>query len=97
MVPHLRNRASHDISDSYQSVRNLRNTNDLALFATACCRSNLDVTSCILRSGRLPEVQASELQSMETTLHGYIESSGVLRQRINNTVELVGSFPDGSD
>ncbi|KAJ0376807.1 hypothetical protein COL26b_004859 [Colletotrichum chrysophilum] len=87
MVPHAK--MDHDVPKvTFESVRELRNTNDFALFASACCQSNLEVTGCILYSGRFPEAQAAEFRSMETVLRGYIESSAVLRQRVDNTVEL---------
>lgn len=76
----------HNVWVTFKSVRELRNTNDLALFASACCQSNLEVTGCILSTGKFP---AAEFRSMETMLRGYIDSSAVLRQRVDNTVELV--------
>ncbi|KAF4780113.1 hypothetical protein HER10_EVM0009457 [Colletotrichum scovillei] len=83
MVPHAK--MDHNVWVTFKSVRELRNTNDLALFASACCQSNLEVTGCILSTGKFP---AAEFRSMETMLRGYIDSSAVLRQRVDNTVEL---------
>ncbi|KAI3528936.1 hypothetical protein CSPX01_15888 [Colletotrichum filicis] len=83
MVPHAK--MDHNVWVTFKSVRELRNTNDLALFASACCQSNLEVTGCILSTGKF---LAAEFQSMETMLRGYIDSSAVLRQRVDNTVEL---------
>ncbi|KAJ0334292.1 hypothetical protein COL5a_000340 [Colletotrichum fioriniae] len=83
MVPHAK--MNHNVWVTFKSVRELRNTNDLALFASACCQSNLEVTACILSTGKFP---AAEIRSMETMLRGYIDSSAVLRQRVDNTVEL---------
>ncbi|EXF81345.1 hypothetical protein CFIO01_01007 [Colletotrichum fioriniae PJ7] len=83
MVPHAK--MDHNVWVTFKSVRELRNTNDLALFASACCQSNLEVTACILSTGKFP---AAEIRSMETMLRGYIDSSAVLRQRVDNTVEL---------
>ncbi|KAH6682289.1 hypothetical protein F5X68DRAFT_263268 [Plectosphaerella plurivora] len=88
MVPHPYNRSGEYAAGTFRNVLGLRNIKDFSLFASACCRSNLEVTGCILRSNKLPNEQASELQSMETVLRGYIESSAVLRQRIDNTVDL---------
>ncbi|KXH47861.1 hypothetical protein CNYM01_01379 [Colletotrichum nymphaeae SA-01] len=83
MVPHAK--MDHNVWVTFKSVRELRNTNDLALFASACCQSNLEVTGCILSTGKFP---AAEFRPMETMLRGYIDSSAVLRQRVDNTVEL---------
>ena len=87
MIPH--SKMDGDIWETFKSVRNLRNTNDFALFSSACCRSNLEITAGMIRSGKFGKAQTSEFRSMETMLRGYIESSAVLRQRIENTVELV--------
>ncbi|KXH49772.1 hypothetical protein CSIM01_03909 [Colletotrichum simmondsii] len=84
MVPHAK--MDHNVWVTFKSVRELRNTNDLALFASACCQGNLEVTGCILSTGKF---SAAEFRSMETMLRGYIDSSAVLRQRVDNTVELV--------
>jgi len=88
MIPHAK--MDHDIWEIFKSVRDLRNTNDFALFSSACCRSNLEITGCMIDCGKFTEKQTSEFRSMETMLRGYIESSAVLRQRIENTVELAG-------
>jgi len=76
--------------ESFYSVRSLRNTNDFALFSSACCKSNLEITGRMTSCGKFSEAQTREFRSMETVLSGYIESSIVLRQRIVNTIELAG-------
>ena len=84
----------HEIEKTFKDVCDLRNTNDFALFSSACCASNLEITGCMIGCERFSTTQASELRSMETMLRGYINSSAVLRQRIENTVELVcGDIP----
>lgn len=86
---HMGDRNLGSSKDPMVHVRELRNTNDLALFASACCQSNLEVTDCILLIKTMPDEHLCEFQSMQTMLRGFIESSQGLRQRIDNTVELV--------
>lgn len=76
--------------DNFRKVQSLRNTNDFALFSSACCSSNREIIECMSHSGPFSGEQIRELRSMENMLRGYIESSTALRQRIINTVELAG-------
>lgn len=76
--------------DSFKQVQSLRNTNDFALFSSACCSSNREIIRCMTECRRFSVEQTRELRSMETMLNGYIESSAALPQRIVNTVELAG-------
>ena len=77
---------------SFPAVQALRNTNDFALFANACCSNNLDILDRLSRipfsSAELAFRQRTESQAL--TLRGHIASCKVLQDRISNTIELVG-------
>jgi hypothetical protein len=77
-------------NSSFQRVKALRNINDFAHFAKACCSSNLDLVTK-LHESRLPAfvLASNELDSYITSLRGNIESSKALIPRIRNTIDLV--------
>jgi len=79
-----------DAQESFRRVQTLRNTNDFALFAKACCSSNLDIVEKLKNSAIGSLKDASSLNAQETILRGYVESSGVLEGRIRNAIDLVG-------
>ena len=74
--------------ESFLRVQSLRNTNDFAMFANACCASNRDIVRSLQGNGLLPGDGA---RGFANTLTGYIESCKVLQQRIQNATDLVGS------
>lgn len=80
--------------DSFTRVKSLRNTNDFALFARACCSSNLDVVEKLKGSNIKLLKNATSLESQTTALRGHVESSNVLEGRIKNAIDLV-SFGGG--
>jgi Mg2+ and Co2+ transporter CorA len=79
-----------DAKESFRRVQNLRNINDFALFAKACCTSNLDVVKALRKSDLTHLKDASSLDAQKTILQGYVESSSVLEGRIKNAIDLVG-------
>jgi hypothetical protein len=81
--------------DSFSRVKSLRNMNDFALFAKACCSSDLDLVENLKNSSLTPLKDASTLESQKTILRGYIESSSVLEGRIRNALDLVSSNEEG--
>jgi len=81
--------------DSFSRVKSLRNMNDFALFAKACCSSDLDLVEKLKNNNLTPMKDASTLESQETILRGYVESSSVLEGRIRNAIDLVS--PDEED
>jgi len=79
-----------DSKESFEIVKKLRNVNDFALQAQACCTSNLDVVQK-LKGGLVEGFQESNgLHSLESALEGYIGSCDALIPRIRNTIDLVG-------
>lgn len=75
--------------ESFSRVKALRNMNDFALFAKACCSSNLELVEK-LKCSVTPLNDSSSLESQETLLRGHVESSNVLEGRIRNAIDLVG-------
>ena len=78
-----------DAKSSFRRVQNLRNMNDFALFARACCMCNLKVVVDLKSSAIKQLKDASDLQAQATTLGEYVESSGALESRIRNALDLV--------
>ncbi|KAL1979978.1 hypothetical protein VTN96DRAFT_4843 [Rasamsonia emersonii] len=76
-----------DPNESFKRVTELRNVNDWAYQAQACCSNNLDVVRKLKES---VDDETNELVSFETALAGYIESCEALLPRIRNTIDLVG-------
>ncbi|KAF8848232.1 hypothetical protein BDZ45DRAFT_606259, partial [Acephala macrosclerotiorum] len=74
--------------ESFSRVKALRNMNDFALFAKACCSSNLELVEK-LKCSVTPLNDSSSLESQETLLRGHVESSNVLEGRIRNAIDLV--------
>jgi hypothetical protein len=80
---------SADAESSFQRVQNLRNMNDFALFAKACCVSSLGVVEQLKSSAATPLQNANDLDVQMTMLRGYVESSDALQSRIRNAIDLV--------
>jgi hypothetical protein len=81
-----------DSKESFEIVKKLRNVNDFALQAQACCTSNLDIVQK-LKGGLVEGFQESNgLHSLESALEGYIGSCDALIPRIRNTIDLVCSL-----
>jgi len=78
-----------DAKSSFLRVQNLRNMNDFALFAKACCQCSLTVVNSLLSSAVTPLQHNGDLVVQKTTLRGYVESSDVLESRIRNAIDLV--------
>ncbi|KUJ15959.1 uncharacterized protein LY89DRAFT_587507 [Mollisia scopiformis] len=76
--------------ESFARVKSLRNMNDFALFAKACCSSDLDLVEKLKGCDLTPLKDASSLESQKTILRGHVESSTVLEGRIRNAIDLVG-------
>lgn len=79
-----------DAKSTFQRVQKLRNMNDFALFAKACCNCNLKVVESLESSAATPLQHSYDLAAQMTTLRGYVESSDVLECRIRNAIDLVG-------
>lgn len=75
--------------DSFMRVKSLRNTNDLILFAKACCSSDLELVQKLKLSTLMPCEDDSVFQSQETILNGHVESLKVLEGRTRNAIDLV--------
>lgn len=41
-----------DVWETFRSVRYPRNTKDFALFSKPCCKSNLEITGCMIDCGK---------------------------------------------
>jgi hypothetical protein len=78
-----------DAKSTFQRVQKLRNMNDFALFAKACCNCNLKVVESLESSAVTPLQHSYDLAAQMTTLCGYVESSDVLECRIRNAIDLV--------
>jgi hypothetical protein len=78
-----------DAKSTFQRVQKLRNMNDFALFAKACCNCNLKVIESLATSAITPLQHSYDLAAQMTTLRGYVESSDVLECRIRNAIDLV--------
>lgn len=77
--------------ESFVRVKSLRNMNDVALFAKACCSSDLDVVERLKGSNIRTLRDTSSLESQKTVLRGHVESSTVLEGRIRNAIDLVSN------
>ena len=80
-----------DGHESFQRVQSLRNMNDKALFAKACCSSNLNLVESLGNNSGTPLKGNSGLEAQSTILRGHVESSIVLEGRIRNAIDLVCS------
>lgn len=78
-----------DAQESFLRVQSLRNMNDFALFAKACCTSNLEIVKSLAQSSILPTEEFGVLETQDRILRGYVESSSALEGRIRNAIELV--------
>jgi hypothetical protein len=79
-----------DPKSSFERVKRLRNFNDLAYHAKACCASNLELVQRLIE-GPVPAFKDSnDLDLQRLGLRGYVESCDVLIPRIRNTIDLVG-------
>jgi len=76
--------------ESFSRVQSLRNTNDFAMFANACCASNRNIVDALKTDAVLSRNGA---QGFTNTLTGYVESCQILQQRIQNATDLVGPSP----
>ncbi len=63
--------------------------NDFALFAKACCSSNLYLVESLRDNTNTPLKGNSSLEAQSTILKGHVESSIVLEGRIRNAIDLV--------
>lgn len=82
--------------DSFRRVQSLRHVNDVAMFAQACCNSNLGIIRGlsavrVAAPGR-PMGESEALSSILVALQGYVDSTLVLQNRIRNTIDLVGQY-----
>lgn len=69
---------------SFEQVQRLRDTNDVVVFAKACCSGDLEVLK------KMAEIADSERLAAETArMQGYVDSANVLLDRIRNTIDLV--------
>lgn len=75
---------------SFTAVQALRNTNDFALFANACCSNNVDILERLSKCQRFSEPTRQRTESQALVLRGHIASCKVLQDRMSNTIELVG-------
>src|SRR5437773_12503589 len=78
-----------DAETSFRRVKSLRNTNDFALSAKACCTSNQELVKRLSSSTMTPLKDASVLESQKAALRGYTESAEALIGRIRNATDLV--------
>ncbi|KAH7134921.1 hypothetical protein B0J11DRAFT_424563 [Dendryphion nanum] len=75
---------------TFRRVKSLRNTNDMIIFARACCAGNLDL---IERLRIAPMRLLSDLDGMSShasKMKGYVESADVLKGSVQNLIDLVG-------
>jgi hypothetical protein len=80
-----------DAKSSFQRVQNLRNMNDFALFAKACCICGLGVVEKLRNGTATPLKDAIDLDVQTTALRGYVESADALQSRIRNAIDLVSA------
>ena len=74
--------------ETFDRIQSLRNTTDLLLFARACCAGNHDLLESL--SSKYP-AQSHVFDAESAKLCGYIESTDVLNQRVQNLIDLVSS------
>ena len=67
----------------------MRNMNDFALFAKACCSSNLNLLETLKNSDATPLKGDSAIEAQSAILRGHVDSSTVLEGRIRNAIDLV--------
>jgi len=79
-----------DAKSSFRRVQKLRNMNDFALFAKACCMCNFKVVEGLKSNAMTPLKDASDLEDQMMTLREYVESSSALESRVRNALDLVG-------
>ncbi len=80
-----------DAKSSFHRVQNLRNMNDFALFAKACCVCSLGVVEQLRIRAATPLKDTSDLDVQTTMLRGYVESADALQSRIRNAIDLVSA------
>ena len=74
---------------TFRRVKNLRNTNDLIIFAQACCAGNLDLIKR-LQGLQVPLLSnLDELITHAAKMKGYVESGNVFKSRVQNLIDLV--------
>lgn len=77
--------------ESFIRVKALRNLNDWAHQAQACCKSNIDIVKKLRENVSIQsQSEIDELRYFQTALEGYIQSCEALMPRIRNTIDLVG-------
>ncbi len=74
---------------TFYRVQELRNTNDLVIFARACCAGNRDLLDKLIEWRSESSAETAVLNAHSSKLSGYIESAAVLHGRIHNLIELV--------
>ncbi|KAF2132835.1 hypothetical protein P153DRAFT_420745 [Dothidotthia symphoricarpi CBS 119687] len=75
---------------SFRCVKSLRNTNDLIIFARACCSGNLDLVNRLQTTPIRLLSEIDELSTHVSKMKGYVESADVLEGRVQNLIDLVG-------
>lgn len=75
---------------AFACVQELRNAKDLVVFARACCAGNLDLVDHLAHCFAQPPGSRLVLDGHKTKLSGYVASTDVLAERIQNLIDLVG-------
>jgi hypothetical protein len=78
-------------NSSFLRVQELRNTNDLVLLARAGCAGNLDLLERICELYRRTGESTDALDTLQSKMRGFIESTEVLRGRVQNLIDLVSA------
>jgi hypothetical protein len=78
-------------NSSFLRVQELRNTNDVVLLARAGCAGNLDLFERICELYRRTGESTDSLDTLQSKMRGFIESTEVLRGRVQNLIDLVSA------
>jgi hypothetical protein len=70
----------------------VRNTLDFAIFANACCTSNLDIVRRLTGAKGFDGKSTEAFTYMEDQLRGFIDSSSALQDRMRNSIDTVSAI-----
>jgi hypothetical protein len=76
-------------ASSFRQLQRLRHTKDLIITARACCVGNSELLIQLIKMFGQLSIDSAVLGAYKLDMKSYIQSTGVLEQRIQNLTELV--------
>lgn len=91
-------KTSDSCRECFGQLRRLHKMRDRVDAASGYCTSNLEILASLCSiTGNSEQQRSQTLSTAETALQGYVRSAKLLRDRIDNTVDLVSVFKSGRD